>query len=159
VDTLLQRQHEIEQFLFHEARLLDEQRWDEWLDLFEPEGMYWAPLVRGQDDALNHASLLWEDATLREVRVRRLGQRTAWSQQPASHTAHLVGNVILEHDGDPLVVRSTFHVTEWNRRGQRLLAGAYTHRLRRAAVGFKIMLKRVDLINCAAVHDNLEVFI
>ena len=155
----LQRQHDIEQFLYHEARLLDEQRWDEWLSLFEPGAMYWAPLVRGQTDALNHASLLWEDATLREVRVRRLGQRTAWSQQPASHTAHLVGNVILEHDGDPIVVRSTFQMTEWNRRGQRVLAGSYTHRLRPAGDSFKIVLKRIDLINCAAVHDNLEVFI
>ena len=47
----------LEQFLFHEARLLDEQRWQEWSDLFVEEGEYWVPASPDQADAINHVSL------------------------------------------------------------------------------------------------------
>lgn len=153
---------QVEAFLFHEARLLDERRWDEWLALFTPEGMYWAPLTRGQTDTKNHISLFHEDALMRSVRARRLDDRNAWSQQPVVQTQHLVGNVQIEAvdgDGALIVVRSAFQMVEFHRGDQRLFAGAYTHTLRSDGVGFKIELKRVDLVNCDAVHGSLEVFI
>jgi benzoate/toluate 1,2-dioxygenase beta subunit len=152
---------EVEQFLFFEARLLDERRWDEWLELFTPDGLYWAPLERGQTDAKNHVSLFYEDSLLRSVRARRLDERNAWSQQPVARTQHLVGNVDIEtiHETGGVVARSAFHMIEWARGEQRLLGGAYTHTLIRADVGFKIALKRVDLVNCDAIHQALEVFL
>jgi benzoate/toluate 1,2-dioxygenase beta subunit len=152
---------EVEQFLFHEARLLDERRWDEWLALFTPDGMYWAPLERGQTDAKNHVSLFYEDAMLRSVRASRLDERNAWSQQPVARTQHLVGNIQIETvaDDGELTVRSAFHMIEWARGEQRLLGGAYTHTLIRADGGFRIALKRVDLVNCDAIHQALEVFL
>ena len=39
-----------EQFLYHEARLLDLQRYEEWLELFTPDASYWVPLEQGQRD-------------------------------------------------------------------------------------------------------------
>jgi benzoate/toluate 1,2-dioxygenase beta subunit len=153
---------EVEQFLFHEARLLDERNWDAWLALFAADGMYWVPLVRGQTGAKNHVSLFYEDALLRSVRARRLQERNAWSQQPPGQTQHLVGNVQidgLEENGGVIVARSAFHMIEWHRGEQRLLGGACTHRLLRVGDGFRIALKRVDLVNCDAVHQSLEVFL
>ncbi len=150
----------IEQFLFHEARLLDERRWDEWLALFTEDGLYWAPLERGQTDPINRVSLFYENALLRSVRARRLGERNAWSQQPVAQTQHLVGNVQIEaKDGDAVTVRSVFHMIEWHRGEQRLLGGTYTHSLVRGGSGFRIALKRIDLVNCDAIHGALEVFL
>jgi benzoate/toluate 1,2-dioxygenase beta subunit len=63
-----------------------------------------------------------------------------------------------EQDGD-IVVGSTFHMLEWRRHDQRMLGGRYTHRLRRDADGFRVVLKRVDLINCEDVQDTLETFL
>jgi benzoate/toluate 1,2-dioxygenase beta subunit len=151
-----------EQFLFHEARLLDERRWDAWLDLFTADGMYWAPLERGQTDAKNHVSLFYEGALLRSVRARRLNERNAWSQQPAVQTQHLIGNIQIDEvaeEGALIVVRSAFQIVEWHRSQQRILAGAYTHRLRHDGADFKIALKRIDLVNCNAVHDAMEIFL
>jgi benzoate/toluate 1,2-dioxygenase beta subunit len=155
-------QREIEQFLFHEARLLDERRWAAWLDLFTVDGMYWVPLARGQTDPVNHVSLFYEDRLMRSVRARRLDDRNAWSQQPVAQTQHLIGNVqidAIEDGGAIIVARSAFHMVEWARSEQRLLAGAVTHRLVRDGDGFKIALKRIDLVNCDAVHQALEVFL
>jgi hypothetical protein len=45
VSELLQR---VERFLFHEANLLDESRFEEWLGLFEPDAYYWMPIERGE---------------------------------------------------------------------------------------------------------------
>ncbi len=151
---------EISAFLFHEARLLDQRRWHDWLELFAEGGMYWVPLVHGQTDPINHASLFYEDALLREVRARRLEEKRAWSQQPVTQAARILGNVMLlpEDDGD-IVVASTFHMLEWRRRDQRMLGGHTTHRLRRTAHGLRIVLKRVDLINCDDVQDTLETFL
>jgi 3-phenylpropionate/cinnamic acid dioxygenase small subunit len=158
----LEQAREIEQFLYYEARLLDERRWSEWLNLFTPDGIYWVPLARGQTDPINHASLFYENATLREVRARRLEQSRAFSQQPQSWCAHLVGNVTVEaFDATTAeyAVRSTFHLLEWRKTEQRALAGSYQHRLKRERDAFKIQLKRVDLINCDAVYEALQVFI
>lgn len=151
---------EVSAFLFHEARLLDQRRWQDWLALFAEGGMYWAPLTFDQPDPIDHASLFYEDALLREVRAQRLEEKRAWSQQPVTQAARIVGNVTLlpEQDGN-IVVTSTFHMLEWRRRDQRLLGGQYTHWLRREAGGLRIVLKRVDLINREDVQDTLETFV
>ncbi|CAB3806995.1 hypothetical protein LMG28688_06460 [Paraburkholderia caffeinitolerans] len=151
---------EAEQFLYREARLLDTRAFDAWLDLWTPDGMYWLPHEPGQTSARDHISLFWEDATLREVRARRLSNARNWSQQPPTRTARLVGNVIVDgHDeAGRLIVHSTLFVTEW-RLGQRTLAGLVTHKLDTRGDEWKIYLKRVDLINSTDAFANLEVFL
>lgn len=157
----------VEQFLYREARLLDTRQFDDWLDLWASEGMYWVPHEPGQTSPRDHISLFWEDATLREVRVRRITNSRNWSQQPSTRTARNIGNVMIEgmDEAGRLIVHSTLSLTEW-RNGQRQLAGLTTHKLERQqrdtgskAPGWKIYLKRVDLVNSTDALANLEVFV
>lgn len=148
-------------FLWHEARLLDERRFDDWLALWTDEGRYWMPRHHGQSDPFTQISLFWEDRMLRETRVRRLLHPRNWSQQPPTRSNRLVGNVHidgLDADGH-LIVCSNLHYAEY-RLEARQLAGQVFHKL---AVGdngdFRMQLKRVDLINCDSVFGNLEVFV
>jgi ethylbenzene dioxygenase subunit beta len=154
-------QHRVEQFLYREARLLDQGDYWAWEALFADDGLYWVPLTHGQTDPLNHASIFYEDAILRDVRIRRLAQPHAWSQDPPTRTARIVGNVmVLAESAEALQIGSTFQMVEWRkRREQRLLAGSYTHDLVPDGDSFKIKLKRVDLINCDGIQDPFEVFI
>lgn len=150
------------QFLYREAALLDDRSWEEWDAMFTDEGMYWVPLQHGQQDPLNHASIFYEDAIMRDVRRRRLNESRAWSQQPITRTARIIGNVqVIAQDRASLKVRSTFQMTEWRKgREQRQLAGHYTHDLVGETPGeWKIALKRVDLINCDGIQDCYEVFL
>lgn len=151
---------EVSAFLFEEARLLDQRRWQDWLALFADGGMYWAPLTFDQTDPVNHASLFYEDALLREVRAQRLEEKRAWSQQPVTQAARIVGNIVLlpEQDGR-ITVASTFHMLEWRRHDHRMLGGQYTHHLVREGGGLRIALKRIDLINREDVQDTLETFL
>ena len=157
-----ERQHRVEQFLYREARLLNERRWAEWLKLFTPQGMYWVPREHGQTDPRGHISLFWENAMLREVRVRRLTNPRNWSQQPPTHSVRILGNVMVDardEDSGTLTAHSCFQMTEWRKKAPRLFAGTYTHTLVEAGDSFLMECKRVDLIDCDTVHENLQVFI
>lgn len=151
----------VEGFLFHEARLLDERRYAEWLALWTEDGRYWVPRFHGQADPFEQISLFWEDRMLREVRVRRIEHGRNWSQHPATRSAHLIGNITVEglDASGHLIVRSMLQLTEW-RLDQRHLAGTVFHKLTATQDGgWKIALKRVDLVNCDDIFANLEAFI
>jgi ethylbenzene dioxygenase beta subunit len=151
----------VEQFLFHEARLLDERRFDAWLALWTQDGRYWVPRHHEQPDPFTHISLFYEDSMLRETRVRRLLNARNWSQQPITHSSRLVGNVQIEglDAQGHLIVRSVLHYTEY-RLEQRHLAGQVFHKLAATPEGsWRVHLKRIDLVNCDSIFANLEVFL
>jgi benzoate/toluate 1,2-dioxygenase beta subunit len=150
-------QQEIQQFLFLEAELLDDRRFDEWLALFHPEAEYWVPMAWTQPDPYQHISLFYENVDVLRMRMQRLKELAALSQRPFSRTCHQIGNVrIAEHDGNNLVIRSTALIVEYRRDDQRLFAGHVTHKLRRAVNSFQIDLKRVDLLNCDTEHGHIR---
>jgi 3-phenylpropionate/cinnamic acid dioxygenase small subunit len=154
--------HDMQQFLFREAALLDSGRWEEWLELFTLDGYYWVPLVPNQSDAQNHVSLFYEDAMLRQMRVRRLRHPRAFSQQTATRTSHIVGNVMRGEyaaSSGEVIVQSNFQMLQFHKDSQTLFGGSYTHTLVWQNGDFKIKLKRVDLLNCDGIHEALQVFI
>lgn len=147
-----------EDFLIHEARLLDEARFDEWLALFTPEAHYWVPTQPGQASALDTVSLMYDDRRLLETRVRRLASPRIYSQEPRSRTSRIVTNVTIEGaDASVTEVRSKFLIVEYRREEQRIFAGTYRHTLVVAGSDILIALKRVDLVNCDAPMDGLVV--
>ena len=83
-------------FVYAEARMLDEQRFEDWLALFTDDGHYWMPLVPGQQDPRLHTSLLYEDKLLLRVRVERLAGARTFSQQPRSRCHHLLQQPMVE---------------------------------------------------------------
>jgi Ring hydroxylating beta subunit len=79
-----------ERFLVHEAWLLDDARFDEWLSLFTEDARYWVPSEPGQSDPLTTVSLMYDDRRLLETRVRRLASPRIYSQEPRSRTSRIV---------------------------------------------------------------------
>lgn len=150
----------VENFLFHEARLLDEGRFEDWVELFTADGEYWVPAVWQQPDPLDHLSLFYEDRNLLKVRINRLRHHGTTTMQPPSRTVHQVGNVAVRDAAGEIVVESNLICAEYRLDRQRLFAGLVRHELRPGgAAGFQIQRKRVDLINCDtdAGHIRLNV--
>lgn len=149
-------------FVLREARLLDEQRYDDWLALFAEDGYYWMPLAPGQTDPRLHTSLMYEDKLLLKVRVERLHGLRTFSQQPASRCHHLLQQPSVEARDEAAgcyTTRTSFHYVETRRDEQTLYAGWATHTLLRGAGGaLRIQLKRVDLVNCDAAFGNIQLF-
>lgn len=155
-------QTKIEQFLYKEAMYLDRGLYDEWLDLFTDDGLYWVPATPEQEDPYNHISLYFEDATLRQMRVNRLRHDQAFSLQSPVRASRILGNVLVEnHDPDTgnCRVRSTFHMLELQFGEQQTHGGSYLHDLVPHDDTFKIKLKRVDLINCDTPLEIMQAFL
>lgn len=155
-------ERELTDFVLREARLLDEGRYEAWLDLFVDDGVYWMPLAPGQTDMRLHASLMLEDKLLLKIRVERLAGPRTFSQQPASRCHHLLQAPTVESRDDVAGVfttRCAFHYVETRRDEQQLIAGWATHTLVTTPQGLRIRMKRVDLVNCDAAFGNLQLFI
>jgi 3-phenylpropionate/cinnamic acid dioxygenase small subunit len=147
-----------ELFLIQEANLLDERRFREWMGLFADNGTYWVPAVPNQESPFDQVSLFYDDRELMKTRIDRLEHPRIHVQTPPSRTAHLVGNMIVEQAGDgEFLVRSTFVMVEYRDDRQRTFAGRQQHRLRRAGTSFRIVQKRVDLINCDSAFEAMAV--
>ena len=153
---------EAEAFLVAEARLLDAGRFEEWLALFAEDGFYWVPAAPGQTDPLNHLSIFYEDKSVLRMRIRRLAHPRAYSALPQPRTAHLVGSITAARPAESGIdceCRSTVMVAEYRagRGDRRVWAGQQLHRLRRTPEGLRIVLKRIDLIDCDAAHGILSI--
>jgi 3-phenylpropionate/cinnamic acid dioxygenase small subunit len=150
----------VEDFIIHEAGLLDARRFRDWMGLFAEDGTYWVPAVPDQQSPLDQASLFYDDRDLMKTRIDRLEHPRIHVQTPPSRTAHLVGNVTIEESDtakDEYVVGSTVIMVEYRDDAQRVFAGRQRHRLRRHGDGFRIVQKRVDLINCDSAFEAMAV--
>ena len=147
-----------ETFLLHEARLLDEAKFDAWLALFTADAQYWVPSEPDQKSPYDAVSLIYDDRRLLETRVRRLASPRIYSQEPRSRTSRIVTNVTLEENGpDSALVRSKFMMIEFRRNEQRMFGGTCFHRLVHRDGVIRIRLKRIDLVNCDAPLDGIVV--
>src|SRR5207248_6502832 len=119
-----------EDFLVHEASLLDDGRFDEWLALFTDDACYWVPSEPNQASPHDTVSLIYDDRRLLETRVRRLASPRIYSQEPRSRTSRMIGNLTIEENAaDACVVRSKFQLLEYRREAQRIFGGTLRHRL------------------------------
>jgi 3-phenylpropionate/cinnamic acid dioxygenase small subunit len=154
------RREEFELFLFHEAKLLDERRFRDWMGLFAEDGTYWVPSVPNQESPFNQTSLFYDDSTLMKTRIDRLEHPRIHVQTPPSRTAHIVGNTTIE-DADETkgeyLISSTVIMVESREDHQRLFAGRQYHRLRQNGADFLIVQKRVNLVNCDSAFDAIAV--
>ncbi len=142
---------DLEAFLFEEARMLDERRFEDWLALFADDGVYWIPATPDQIDPVNQASIAYEGRQLLEVRVRRLRHPANYADQPPVRTRRVIGNVTVErHTDEGVTVCSNFTLVDFQADVQRLFAGDYVHTLRHDEERLKIACKRVNLLNCDA---------
>lgn len=147
---------EIASFLRHEARLLDEGRWTEWLDLFAADGVYWIPGSPGQQDAQEVPSIVYEGRAILALRVARLMHPRAYAAVPPPRTLHLIGNLDIEDAGrSECIVSSNLVVMEYQDGQRRLFGGRCRHVLRRQERGFAIVQKRVDLIDCEGAFEAM----
>ena len=107
----------VEEFLYREAELLDDRRFDEWLELFAEETSYVVPVRRNVNQRCRELAVGGPDDTAHfdddrqslGWRVARLNSGTDWAEQPATRTRRLIGNVRVDSQTDGSCnVRSNF---------------------------------------------------
>lgn len=169
-------QHEIEKFVHLEALLLDERRFEEWLDLFSDDVHYWMPsrAVRYERESDKEHSLPAEVAHFDEnkrgleERVTRLRSGMAWAEDPPSRTRHLFTNVMVEPRSEPAEEPDCYQVRTnfllYRGRLQRevdIFVGVREDLVRRtpeAEQGWLIARRKVTLDQTVLLAKNLSIF-
>lgn len=153
-------QQEVEQFLYREARLLDERRFEEWMGLFAEDGYYWVPAAPDQDDPYQAVSIFFDDRELMKTRIGRLRHPKIHSQEPHSRTCHYVSNVEIDEaygTENEILVHSAQMMLEFRLDRQTSYGGRCRHLLRKTDGDFEIAWKRVDLVNCDGIFEMLSI--
>jgi 3-phenylpropionate/cinnamic acid dioxygenase small subunit len=163
--------HEIEDFLYLEAELLDDRRLREWLDLFTDDVHYWMPVrhnpldrPKNLDEELSKPgeSYYFNDnkESLR-LRIERLYAKTAWAEMPPSRTRHMISNIrIKRDDGVEIEVQSNFMVYRTRlEKDEDLFVGMRKDILRRADGELKIARRTILLDQAVLAAKNISVFL
>ena len=99
---------QVEEFFYREADLLDEHRYEEWLDLFTEDARYHAPMKRnvsskemGKELTQESVEMSWFDEGKETLtkRVRQIRTGVHWAEEPLSRVTHFVTNVRLLDSG------------------------------------------------------------
>ncbi|MCY1218216.1 2-halobenzoate 1,2-dioxygenase small subunit [compost metagenome] len=147
--------------VYEEARLIDDKRFDEWLALFAQDCLYWIPLVPGQQDGIDHASLMYEDRLLLQLRIERMRNPRAFSLQPESRCLHVLQCpevISLRHDENAWLTRTRYIYVETRGDEQQVYACTAEHTLVSEDGVLKIRQKRVNLLNCDAALPSVQLF-
>lgn len=144
-------------FIYDEARMLDEGRYDEWLSLWLEDGHYWMPLDYKQTDPHLVTSLLYEDMFMLRLRVERLNGARTFSQKPKSRCHHVIQRPFIdEMSEDRVVTNTSMHYVETRLDEQFLLALTAIHELAVVDGAIRIANKRVDILNSDAAFGNIQ---
>jgi 3-phenylpropionate/cinnamic acid dioxygenase small subunit len=165
---------EVEDFLYREAELLDERRYEEWLDLFTEDARYWMPMRRNvprdepeREFTREGADVNWFDEGKETLtrRVKQILTGVHWAEEPPSRICHMISNVqiLAASAAGPapieVTVKSRFLVyrnrveTETD-----VLVGKREDLLRRVNGGFKIARRKIVLDQSVLLAKNLTVF-
>ena len=172
---------EVEQFLYREARLLDERRFHEWLELLTDDIHYWMgsrsnryPRTskaiaildpdRYVEDDLTKAdelAILDEDKASLTSRVARLDTGMAWAEDPPSRTRHLITNIEVEPGDGAAEVKVYSNFMVYRSRAeteQDFYVGARRDVLRRIAGAWKIAGRKITLDQNVLLAKNVSIF-
>jgi biphenyl 2,3-dioxygenase beta subunit len=162
------RQHEVEQFLYDEAALLDTHQYEAWLDLFADDATYFVPIRRTRmakelDKEFTkpgEMSFINDTKPLLGTRVRKLMTGKSWSEDPPSRTRRLITNVrVTDDDGTELRVASNFMLYRTRLNSQEdSWIGSRVDTLRRFEETFSIAARIVYLEETVLLSRNLSNF-
>jgi 3-phenylpropionate/cinnamic acid dioxygenase small subunit len=141
-------QHEVEEFVFHEAELADTHQFDAWYDLWTQDALYWVPANEDEFDPQRHISIIYEDLEKIEMRLFRLKGKRAHAQQPKSRLARVISNIRIQVADKPgeIVATANFVLGDVRLNRQEIWMGRVRYVLRRADGRLKMAQKKVMLL-------------
>ena len=155
IDAGLER--EVAALINREAMLLDRRRWDEWIDLYTEDAVYWVPAWANEEETTTDPDTQLNLIYLRnrgglEDRVFRIESRDSYASVPLDRTVHLIGNVLVESAGDDTVEATANCIVHvYGKKGAATRGSLYDFGFRRVDGALKIARKKIVFID-----DRLE---
>lgn len=152
---------EVEQFLYKEARLADENDYDGWEALWTDDAIYWVPVDGEGDHPRTTVSIIFDNRSRISTRMKQVKTGKRYAQAPPSNLRRIIGNVELlggrtnPAGGVDLEVGANFMVLESKERGNNLWGGRTTYRLRQVDGVMRLVYKKVVLVDNAEAVPTL----
>jgi len=161
--------HELTEFLYREAELLDERRYEEWLDLFTEDARYWLPLRRNmksteleRENSSDLSGISWFDEGKETLtgRVRQIQTGVHWAEEPHSRVCHIVSNVqVLKATSAEVMVKSRILVYRNRLQDETdFFVGKREDLLRRVNRQWKIARRKIILDQNVLLSKNITIF-
>ncbi|MEH7083603.1 aromatic-ring-hydroxylating dioxygenase subunit beta [Neobacillus drentensis] len=153
---------EIEDFLYHEAELLDEWKLEEWAELFSSEGVYLIPPIGNPDAHANKSLFYVNDDRARLVqRAKRLLKKEAHVEYPHSTTLRNIHNVrIVDQEKAQIRVRCNFSTYRTKRETLDCFVGVSEYTLVEENEELKIKEKKVILkLDSLRPHGKVSIIL
>lgn len=166
---------DIEDFLYREAELVDERRFEEWLELFSDDLRYCMPMARnlrsediGGEYLTGKLDVYWidEDKTTLATRITQIRTRVHWAEEPLSRTSHLVTNIRLlgavpsVADAQEVTIGCKFLIyRNRNRDEEDMLIGKRQDRLRRVGESWQICQRMIYVDQSVLLAKSLSFMI
>ena len=144
----LLRHHQITQFLYREARLEDEHRFEEWEALWTDDAIYWVPANGEDGDPEREMSIIYDNRSRIGLRIRQYNTGKRYAQLPVSRLRRVIGNVeVLGDEAGGTRVTANMLLYESHRRGQMMWAARNEYLLRWVDGEIRLAFKKVALVN------------
>ena len=172
--AMLLLKQDVEAFLYHEANLLDDRRYEEWLALLTDDVRYWVPMRRNvkfgeleREFTREGQDINWFDEGKQTLtqRVNQILTGVHWAEEPLSRISHLVTNVEITEatptaaEAEEVSLRCRFIIyrnrveTETD-----ILVGRREDALRRVDGEWRISQRKVLLDQSVLLAKNLTFF-
>jgi len=140
---------EVERFVFREARFQDELAYDDWEALWADDGVYWVPANGDDIDPEVSMSIIYDNRSRIALRVKQLHTGKRHSQSPPSRLRRLISNVeLLDGAADgAILAAANFVIYESRERGVTIWAGRSEYTVRREGDDFRMVRKKVMLVD------------
>jgi 3-phenylpropionate/cinnamic acid dioxygenase small subunit len=145
----------IERFVYREARLQDEHRYDEWESLWADDGVYWVPANEDDLDPATQVSYIYDNRTRLAGRIRQLKSGRRHAQSPPSRLRRVVSNLEVEVAGPLVQVHANFMLVEIRNGRRTVWCGRTRYDLRPTDDGYRMVLKKVMLVDNEEAIPNL----
>jgi len=161
---------EVEQFLYREVRLLEDEKYEEWLGTMTEDIHYWMPGIQTRyrkDKAprYSHTRMAHFDDDMLNMRrrVTRFLDDTAWAEDPRTRTCYMVSNIQVEmvEDTDEYIVHSVIlNVRGRNETEEDWLMARRKDRLRKIGDGsLRLSRREIYITESVLLAKNLNIFL
>ncbi len=139
----------VEEFLYAEARLADENDYDAWEALWTDDALYWVPADSADSDPRTSVSVIYDNRRRIATRLKQLRTGKRYAQAPPSRMRRMISNIEIlgvTETGDT-EAGANFLLLEARARGTQLWGGRITYRLRQADGAMRMSYKKVVLVD------------
>ncbi|MSP42639.1 MAG: 3-phenylpropionate/cinnamic acid dioxygenase subunit beta [Alphaproteobacteria bacterium] len=161
--------HEVEQFLYREARLLDAEQFEAWLELLTEDIHYWMPAIQNRyrrdknpGYTPNTMALFDEDMKSLRLRIKRFNTGVAWPEDPPTRHCHVITNIEVEMTSNPdeyRVYSAFVNHRSRNEQDEDTMMGRREDVLRRVDGVLKLARRKIVTTQSTIMAKNLSAFL